>query len=346
MSPKRIESIRELKSVYLLYGDEELLMDEALKRLKDLMSSEVDPDFNLEVLDASEAGLERIIDSAETIPLLSARRLVIVREYDRLTRKEQQELASYLETQNPETTLVLVAHFTRAGEARDSGSVKRIESSVLYKKVREVGEVLKFSLGTRGRQEKLNSWVGEQFKKRGKKLDPAARALLFGKVGIELRDLEDAIERICLFSSDAGVIGTAEVEQVAEPVAAQGVFEFVDSVADRRRDISLYLLNRLMRQGESPYRLYSLLLRQFRLIARVKALSADHDYPSIASRVGIPPFLVSKCLQQAKRFSAERLRSIFLEFKKAQVELHSSRYLGENEYQGSVLEMMVVKIIG
>jgi hypothetical protein len=62
--------------------------------------------------------------------------------------------------------------------------------------------------------------------------------------------------------------------------------------------------------------------------------------------LGIPPFLVGKCLKQSSRFSPERLRSAFGEFKRAQVEMHSNRYLGEREYQGTMLEMLIVKIIG
>src|SRR5450756_74004 len=129
MSPKRIESIEKLKSVYFIYGDEELLMEEALERLRQLLSSEVDPDFNLEVLDASEVGVENIIDSAETVPLMSPRRLVIAREVDKISRKEQGRLAEYIESPNPATVLVLVAHFPRPGDQRDTGSIR---SCLLY----------------------------------------------------------------------------------------------------------------------------------------------------------------------------------------------------------------------
>lgn len=346
MAAKKVDSIEKLSNVYFLYGDEELLMEGALKRLGDMLSSQVDADFNMEVLNATEVGVEYIIDVAETVPLLSSRRLVIVREVDRLSRKDQQRLAGYLEAPNPETTLVLVAHFPKAGEQRDSSAMKRLEGSALFKRARQAGEVLKFSFAGRGRQQKIENWASEEFKKRGKRIEPGAGDLLLEKVGRELRDLGDAIERTCLFAADKEVIRRADIEQVVIPAAEPGIFELIDAVAERRRDLSLYLLNKLIQQGESPHRIFSLLLRQFRMIAKVKSLAADHDYRQIASRVGIPPFLVSKCMQQSKRFSSERLRSVFMEFKRAQVELHSSKYLGEREYQGSVLEMLIVRIIG
>jgi len=141
-------------------------------------------------------------------------------------------------------------------------------------------------------------------------------------------------------------VSTEEITQVVVPSAEQGIFELVDSVADRRRDLSLYLLNKLIRQGESPQRIFGLLLRQFRLIARCKSLARDHEYQEIASTLGIPPFLVGKCLKQSNRFSSDRLRSAFGEFRQAQVEMHSGRYLSEKEYQGAILEMLIVKIIG
>lgn len=346
MPRKRVDSIDELKNVYYLYGDEELLAEEALKRLRGLLAAEVDAEFNLEVMSAPEAGAQRIIDSAVTVPMMSARRLVIARDVDKLSRKEQEALAAYLEYPNPATTLVLVAHLPVAGERRDANTIKRVESSALFKSAKAAGEVLKFTMAGKGKQQKMEEWVTEKFNKRDKRIDSAARALLIENVGRELRDLEDAIERVSLFAGDKAMIGISEVSEVVLPTAEQGMFELVDAVADRRRDISLYLLNKLLRQGESAPRIFSLLLRQFRLIARCKSLATDHEYGAIASELGIPPFLVGKCMQQAKRYSAERLRAIFGEFQRAQVELHSTKYLAEGEYQGHVLETLIVNIVG
>lgn len=346
MPRKRVESIGELKNVYFMYGDEELLAEEALKRLRERIGAEVDADFNLEVLDATEVDGGQIIDAAETIPLLSPRRLVIVRSVDSLSRAEQAKLARYLESPNPATTLVMVARFPGSGQARDPKALKRIEGSELYRAAAGAGEVLKFSIAGRGKTAKLDEFVNDAFRKKGKRIAPDAKNLLLERAGSDLRDIENAVERICLYIGEQATVGIEDVELLTVPLAEQDVFEFVDAVADRRRDRALYLFNRLMRQGESPQRLLGLLLRQFRLISRVKALSLNHDYGEIAGRVGVPPFVVSKCARQAKRFSPERLRGLFGEFRRTEVELHSTRYLPEKEYQESVIEMLIVKIIG
>lgn len=346
MARKSAEKVEELQNVYFVYGDEELMVGEALDRLKGILASEVDADFNTEVLDAGEVGAERVIDCAETIPLLSPRRLVIARNVDRMSAREQDTLAEYLDRPNEATTLVLVAHIPRAGEQRDQKALKKIEGSALYKKANERGRVLKFTMGTRGRQQKVTDWVTDQFKRRGKRIEPAARDLLIENVGVELRDLLDAIERVCLYSADVDVVKREQVSQVVRPAADQGVFELIDAVAERRRDTSLFLLNRLVRQGESPHRLFSLLLGQFRLIARCKSLATNNAPDEIAGVLGVPQFRAGKALRQSRRFSAERLRAVFGEFAEAQLEMHSSKYLDERDYQTHVLEMLIVKIIG
>jgi DNA polymerase III subunit delta len=343
---KRIESIEELKSVYFIYGDEELLVEEALKRLRGMVSAEADADFNIEVFNAPEVGAERIVDCAETVPLMSSRRLVIARDVDRLAKKEQDILAKYLERPNPATALVMVTHIPGPGEQRDSKALKRIEASALFKNARSAGDVMKFSIAGRGRQQKTEDWVSAQFKKRGKRIEPEALQLLLNRVGRELRDLEDAVERLSLYTADKDTIEVSDLSGVVVSAAEQPIFELVDAVADRRRDLSLYLLNRLLRQGESPERIFSLLLRQFRLIARCKALSAEHDYGMIASELGIPPFLVGKCIQQSKKYSSDRLRSSLGEFKRAQVEMHSSGYISEPAYSAHVLETLIVNVVG
>ena len=90
--------------------------------------------------------------------------------------------------------------FHEPGETKDKAGIKRVEGGPLFKKVRDVGQVLKFSMGARGKREKLESWVRNQFKKRNKRIDPAALELLIEKAGGVLRDLDDAIERVTLFT--------------------------------------------------------------------------------------------------------------------------------------------------
>lgn len=346
MTRKRAESIGDLKPVYLLYGDEEYLANEALGRLRGMFETEEGGDLNVEILDAAETDVERIIDIADVAPMMSSRRLVIVNGVDKLSKKGKDRLVAYIKEPNERTVLVLATKFPQPGEAKDSNLVKKIESSALYKQVKQAGEALKFAQIKKGRQNKVDLWVRAEFKSRGKKATAGAVAVLIERAGTELRDLSTAIEQVCLYAGETELISEDMVADTVYQSASHGVFELVDTVADRRRDLSLLLLNRLVNQGENPQNLFNLLLRQFRMIAKVKSLYMTCDQREIASIAGIPPFLVYKCENQARKYSSERLREIFLEFKKAQYELYNVRYLPNIEYQSLIIEKLIVRIIG
>lgn len=346
MTKKRAESIDDLKPVYLLYGDEEYLANEALSRLRGMFEMKEGGELNIEVLNAVETDVDRIIDIAEVAPMMLSRRLVIVNNADKLSKKGKDALISYIKEPNERTVLVLVTKFPQPGEVKDSNIVKKVEASPLYKQVKQTGEALKFAQLKKGRQSKVELWVRSEFKSRGKKVTDGAVAVLLKRAGTELRDLNSAVEQVCLYAGGTVLISEDMVADAVYRTASHGVFELVDTVADRRRDLSLLLLNRLVNQGENPQNLFNLLLRQFRMIATVKSLYMTCDQREIASIAGIPPFLVYKCENQAKRFSSERLRGIFLEFKKAQFELYNVRYLPSSEYQSLIIEKLIVKIIG
>lgn len=346
MSEKRAEKIESLKPVYFIYGDEEYLARDALNRLRGLFEKEIGGDLNIEVVDAKEAGAEKIIDSAEVTPMLSSRRLLIVNGVDRLSKTAKDKIIDYLERPNPGTVMVLVSSFPEAGESRDASKIKRVESSSLYKKAKESGETLKFAGPQKGKQKRLDDWVRSEFKKRGKTATREASILLVERVGTDMRDLANVIEKVCLYVGEEKTVTDEVVEETVFQSAYHGVFELVDSVAERRRDHSLLLLNRLISQGENPQNLFNLLVRQYRIIARVKSLSRSYGRREIASIAGVPPFLVNKCEVQARKYSATKLREIFIEFRNAQIELYTAGFLQGTDYQSLVIEKLIARIIG
>ncbi|MBN2167900.1 MAG: DNA polymerase III subunit delta [Actinobacteria bacterium] len=346
MTEKKVDKVDDLKPVYLIYGDEEYSAREALKRLRGMFKEEADGDLDTEIMDAREAGVRKIIDSAEISPMISNRRLLIVQGVDKLSKADKDKIIDYIDEPNLKTVMVLVTSFPESGESRDANKIKRIESSAIFKKVKQEGEALKFTQPKKGRQNRTEDWVRAEFKKRGKKVTEGASTLIVERAGTDLRDLANVIERVCLYAGEEGTVNDEIVEETVFQSAFHGVFELVDSVAERRRDISLLLLNRLISQGENPQNLFNLLVRQFRIMARVKSLSHSYGRPEIASIVGIPPFLVNKCESQARKYSTGKLREIFIEFKNAQMEMHTAKYLPNTEYQSFILEKLIVRIIG
>lgn len=67
------------RGVLLIHGNQRLLVEDELKKVQSKISAEGE-DFNLDVFEAGEDRLEDVLQAADTLPLGSEGRFVIMRE--------------------------------------------------------------------------------------------------------------------------------------------------------------------------------------------------------------------------------------------------------------------------
>ena len=97
---------KEFSPVYLLHGGEDLLIEEATNAILDAALTRDERGFNLDVLYGGEADARDVVSHASSFPMMAERRVVVVREVDKLAQAEI--LANYIERPLPSTCLVLV----------------------------------------------------------------------------------------------------------------------------------------------------------------------------------------------------------------------------------------------
>ena len=74
----------ELYPVYLFYGPEDFLMEEEIERLLEKTLSPKERGLNLHVFSAEEHSAQEIAQTAQTLPMFSRYRFVLVKEADQL----------------------------------------------------------------------------------------------------------------------------------------------------------------------------------------------------------------------------------------------------------------------
>lgn len=99
-----------LDPVYYLYGDEDVLKQEAIRSLLEHALDVATRDFNLDQRDAASLDAEAFHALVQTPPMLAPRRVVVVRGVEQLRKKSKvrDELVRYLDAPHPDTILVLV----------------------------------------------------------------------------------------------------------------------------------------------------------------------------------------------------------------------------------------------
>src|SRR5690349_19066053 len=100
---------RAFEPVYFFHGEDDYLKD---ARTRDLVEAAVDPatrDFNLELCRGSELDAETLDALLGTPPMLADRRVVVIRDVDKLKKDARALLLRYLDHPARDTVLVLVA---------------------------------------------------------------------------------------------------------------------------------------------------------------------------------------------------------------------------------------------
>jgi DNA polymerase-3 subunit delta len=111
----------EIPPAVYLYGEEDVLKDEAVRAIVDRV---VDPglrDFNYDQRSAGQLDPEAVETLCNTLPMMAERRLVVIREVEAWTRRARGKAAMlrYLEKPAPETVVVLVQGAARREDDRD-----------------------------------------------------------------------------------------------------------------------------------------------------------------------------------------------------------------------------------
>src|SRR3712207_5236391 len=94
---------------YYIYGDEDLLKDDAVRALVDAAVDPATRDFNLDVRRGAELDAEALLSLVGTPPMMADRRAVVVRDVPALKKDARQALERYLARPSADTVLVLVA---------------------------------------------------------------------------------------------------------------------------------------------------------------------------------------------------------------------------------------------
>ncbi|MDP2210270.1 MAG: DNA polymerase III subunit delta [Candidatus Aquicultor sp.] len=332
MNKKPAQSAKQkpLKPVYLIHGDKKLI-DEALARLKKRISAQFDLDFNYDQFNGAEVSAAKVIQAANTLPFMSEKRLVVVKNAEKLSRDDAGQLAEYAEKPSEFACVVFVSNSAN-------------KTSRLYKAVEKTGEIAEYSLKILNKSPTV--WIKEQFAARGKLVSDAVARHLLHVVGSDLNRLATEIEKISLYCEDERIIDPDEVDPVVTRSTEVSIFDLSTHIGERNVPKAIELLDQLLTQKEAPLGLLSLIARHFRLILRTKVWTeAGRDSRYLVENLTgeggkkLPPFVVSKYREQSRNFSIEELKRAFELLLKADIALKSSPQPPE-----AVLEDLVVRL--
>ena len=280
-----------LRPVYLLHGEEAYLIKQYRDRLKNALLGDGDS-MNYHYFEGKDINIGEVIDLAETLPLFSDRRVIII-ENSGLFKHGGEQLADYLKEPSETTYFVLV----------ENEIDKR---SKLYKAVSTKGRAVEFKAQD---ESVLRRWILGILKKENKKISDRDLQLFLEKTGTDMENISKELEKLICYCIDKEVISTEDVEAVCVRQINNQIFDMMNAIAEKKQKEAMDLYYDLLTLKEPPMRILFLLARQFNILMQVKELN-NKGYPlkTIGEIIGLPGFIAGKYVNQAAKFSADELR--------------------------------------
>lgn len=94
--------------LYYVWSEEGCFLDDALSRITEVVTEPGSADFNSDIFDSS-SGAQPIIDAASTLPFMTQRRLVVVRDFHQFPAAAVKQLISFFNKPVETTCLVVLS---------------------------------------------------------------------------------------------------------------------------------------------------------------------------------------------------------------------------------------------
>lgn len=305
------KQLSEYKPVYLIYGEQDLLLERALEQLKRSVGELADLDFNSETFDGEDAKADEIVAACNTLPFASERRLVVVRNVEKMGKDSAEALVRYAENPSETTILALVAK-------------KLAKNTRLYKAVDKLGGLIERAAP---RPSEYPAEVQRLFERIGNTVTIEGAELMVNAVGKDLRRLSVEVDKAVAFTGAKTHLTVDDIEQVVSTAATTSVFELGAALGDRDSARALRLVNRLVDDGESIHGLHALSLRQVRDLIAARALidRGRESAAELAATLGRPEWQVRTIPRQARGFTSEELVDILRAAAAGEAEMKTSR---------------------
>ncbi len=286
-----------------VYGEDSFRAQEKVQVMKDTFALKFDSSgMNLAEF-ASNVSYGEAMQSIKSPPFLGEKRMVVIK--DLLCGLKADGLKQWQEglSSVPDSTIVIL------WESMEPG---KLEKNKLFKAFKNEAKVHTYPFPVLIGSE-LSKWVTTRAQELGASFDRAALTSLVERVGSDLWQMNNEVLKLVAYAG--GEIITREmVDSMVRASFEDQIFQLVDAVAQKKTTEAIRLLDEERMSGASDHYIFSMLLRQVRILLGVRSMIDTNPRvgkQEVASALKLHPFVAQKSLGQAKQFKLDDLNNTF-----------------------------------
>ena len=303
--------IKKGRSVYFFIGDD---LD-ALQAVERAMIGEVgNPDMatlNIARLNGRTDNLDELVKNIGLFPFGVEKRLVIYTDsLERIRDKKDIERWQKIVENVPPSTILMLEFPTILVKKKEWMWKAYADHTWLAKWAERKDDWFFFKEFRIPSRRELPVRIIQMAKDEGGQIENHAADELAHLTGDDILLIRQEVKKLCMYVNGERSITAADVRLLCSTIPEEDVFAMVDAFALGDAPKALHHL-KLMFANQDYVRVFSMIVRQFRLLLLAKEALQEGSEGSVASRIGEREFVAQKAIQQSKRFTFEELENIY-----------------------------------
>jgi DNA polymerase III subunit delta len=214
---------------YYVHGEDDFQKDDAVRQLVDAAIEPAMRDFNMEVLRAQEVDAKSLDAALSALPMLSDRRIIVIRDAGALKKEARKVLDTYLAKPSPDILVILV----EASGAKTDKDLAKNATSLEFENLSA---------------DRIPRWISHYASTHfNSKISPAAADLLQTAVGTDLHQLVSELDKLASYANGREITED-DVGAIVGVRRGETMADFLDQVAQRNVSKSLELLPLILSQ--------------------------------------------------------------------------------------------------
>ncbi len=311
-------------SVFLFVGSDSYSKGKALDELRSSLLDSSSNQLDYKVFYGNDADIREVLDCAKTVPLLAAKKIIVIKDAEKLSKEDKQRLIDCMKKGPGSTCFVLQcsddSFLEEDGDLTGSASVRRFDGLTDHE---------------------VDLWMKRILDSNGKKLmTPDAMEALKELQGQDLLSLNQELEKLVTFVGERDEINSSDVEEVAGKTLAATAFDLTAAIEGNRMDDAMRIIAELTLSGKKHYEIIGLLCWQLRRMMKARILRDKGEPDSrIASALKVNRRYANGFFDQLNALDINKIRA------RMRILLEADLHLKRTKYEPAlILEFAVMRL--
>lgn len=327
----------QVEPVYFLFGPEDYLREQAAQAIaEEALRGTLLREFNDSVFDLTSDRIGAAIAAAEQLPMMSDRRVVRVKNLNRISGRRRAEED---EDDIDPSTQILLDYLVRPVETSVVIFISDdIDKRKKFAKKLMSGAAFEFAPLTNA---ELAVWARSHLAELKTEATQPVISRIVELVGANVRMLANELNKLATAALPAGIITFDLVEELVGRSRELMNWQLTDNMLARNRAGALRTLQHLLDDGAPPVMLIGLIASTYRRIALAHSLLSKGAPPKeIFRQVPMPPFRQSGYLQMLNRIDDRRLGQQIVRIAEADLGIKTSKATPRMQVELLVSELL------